>query len=146
MAEIGPEELQRMRDEMQFMEDREVGIGLSGTLDYLRAKGLMGQEEQVGRATDKSFDYNAPGERVKLEYRNASGKLMKPKEAYRYICAKFHGEGSGMKKVERRKRRELEETRAKEQANSGGKLLAMLGRHQAESGQAHMTLDLSGRR
>ena len=33
---------------------------------------------------------------------------MKPKEAYRYICAKFHGEGSGMKKVERRKRRELE--------------------------------------
>jgi U4/U6.U5 tri-snRNP-associated protein 1 len=33
---------------------------------------------------------------------------MKPKEAYRYICAKFHGEGPSKNKVEMRKKRELE--------------------------------------
>ena len=71
---------------------------------------------------------------------------MKPKEAYRYICAKFHGEGSGMKKVERRKRRELEETRTKEQQNNGGKLLSMLSKHQSESGEAFMTLSMNGKK
>ena len=66
---------------------------------------MLGQEEQVGRHNDKTVSYNDPNDRIKLEYRNASGKLMKPKEAYRYICAKFHGEGPSKKKVEIRKRR-----------------------------------------
>jgi hypothetical protein len=55
---------------------------------------------------------------------------MKPKEAFRYICAKFHGEGPGKNKVEMRKRRELEELRMKESQNSGGKLLGLLSKHQ----------------
>jgi hypothetical protein len=33
----------------------------------------------VGRYNDKSMDYNDPDDKIKLEYRNASGKLMKPK-------------------------------------------------------------------
>lgn len=55
---------------------------------------------------------------------------MKPKEAYRYICAKFHGEGPSKNKVEMRKRRELEELRSKERQNEGGQLLGMLQKHQ----------------
>ncbi len=94
-----------MRAEVQFLEDKQVGIGISGALNYLRENALLGKEEQVGRHNDKSISYNDPNDRIKLQYRNASGKLMKPKEAYRYICAKFHGEGSGKNKIEMRKRR-----------------------------------------
>ena len=124
MEEVKEEDLERWRQEVEFLEDKAMGVGLSGALEYLRSNNLVGREEQVGRSTDKAFEYNSPSDRVKLEYRNASGKLMKPKEAYRYICAKFHGEGSGLKKVEKRKRRELEETRMKEQQNNGGRLLS----------------------
>ena len=92
---------------MQFLEDKVVGTGLGGTLAYLRENSLLGKEEQVGRHNDKTIDYNDPNDRVHLEYRNASGQLMKSKEAYRYICAKFHGEGSSKNKVEIRKKREL---------------------------------------
>lgn len=88
-----------MREEVKFLEDKELGMGLAGTLQYLRENALLGKQEQVGRYNDKSLDYNDPDDRIKLEYRNASGKLMKPKQAYRYICAKFHGEGPSKNKV-----------------------------------------------
>jgi hypothetical protein len=60
----------------------------------------MGKEEEVGRTRDKSSTMvNELNDRVKLEYRNANGQLMKPKEAFRYLCATFHGEGPGKNKV-----------------------------------------------
>ncbi len=89
-----------MREEVSFLEDKELGTGLAGTLKYLRENALLGKQEQVGRATDKEavLDHD-PNDRVKIQYRNASGKIMKPKQAYRYICATFHGEGPGKNKV-----------------------------------------------
>lgn len=87
----------------------------------------------MGRHNDKTVSYNDPSDRIKLEYRNASGNLMKPKEAYRYICAKFHGEGPSKNKVEIRKKRELEELRMKSQSNAGGQLLKLLEKHQSKA-------------
>lgn len=62
-----------MREEVKFLEDKELGTGLAGTLQYLRENALLGKEEQVGRYNDKSMNYNDPNDRVKLVYRNASG-------------------------------------------------------------------------
>ena len=96
-----------MKQEVQFLEDQRVGIGLADTLKYLRENNLLQKEEQFGRTNDKASDHNAPGDRIKLEYRNASGKLMKPKEAFRYMSAIFHGQGPGKNKVEKIKKKEL---------------------------------------
>lgn len=70
---------------------------------------------------------------------------MKPKEAYRYICAKFHGEGASKNKIEIRKRRELEELRVKQNLNEGGKLLKMLEQHQEKTNEAHLVLNIGGK-
>lgn len=48
------------------MEDKEVGLGLAGTLAYLRENSLLGKEEQVGRHTDKTISYNDPNDKIKL--------------------------------------------------------------------------------
>ena len=55
-----------MREQVQFLQDREVGIGLAGTLNYLRQNALLGKEEQAGRYNDKSFTYNDPNDKIKL--------------------------------------------------------------------------------
>lgn len=89
------------------MEQDEVGVGLAGTLKFLRENGLTNQEEYVGRSRDKRPTLDQSEDRVKLEYRDASGRLMTPKEAFRYMCWIFHGEGPGKNKIEKRKRREL---------------------------------------
>lgn len=47
---------------------------------------------------------------IKLEYTDDAGrKLETPKEAYRYMCYKFHGKGPGKNKIDKRlKKQELE--------------------------------------
>lgn len=66
---------------------------------------------------------NSSEDRIKLQYRNASGKLMKPKEAFRYICSAFHGEGPGKNKIEKRRKKEMMEQKIKLKANSEGSLM-----------------------
>jgi len=39
---------------------------------------------------------------VKLEYVDEAGRTMAPKEAFRYLSHRFHGKGSGKKKLEKR--------------------------------------------
>jgi U4/U6.U5 tri-snRNP-associated protein 1 len=70
---------------------------------------------------------------------------MKPKEAYRYICAKFHGEGPSKNKVEIRKKRELEDLRVKQNLSEGGQLMKMLEQHQQKSSEAHLVLNLGSK-
>lgn len=55
-----------MKEEISFLEDKEVGIGLAGTLKFLRDNALLGKEEQVGRANDHSMDYNDPNDQIKI--------------------------------------------------------------------------------
>ena len=88
-----------MKEEVSFLEQQNVGIGLSDTIEFLRKNKLLAQEEQFGRTNDKTSDHNQIGDRVKLQYRNSSGQLMKPKEAFRYLSAIFHGQGPGKNKI-----------------------------------------------
>lgn len=59
---------------------------------------------------------------------------MKPKEAFRYMSAIFHGQGPGKNKIEKIKKKELLEMRMKEAANQPGKLMTLLEKHQAKTG------------
>ncbi len=58
---------------------------------------------------------------------------MKPKEAFRYLCATFHGEGPGQNKIEKRKKKQLLELQMKERQNTDGQLLNLLSEHQRKS-------------
>jgi U4/U6.U5 tri-snRNP-associated protein 1 len=46
---------------------------------------------------------------VKLEYVDEAGRTMTPKEAFRYLSHRFHGKGSGKKKLEKRLKKVEEE-------------------------------------
>lgn len=55
-----------MKEEVSFLEQQNVGIGLSDTIEFLRKNKLLAQEEQFGRTNDKTSDHNQIGDRVKL--------------------------------------------------------------------------------
>lgn len=47
---------------------------------------------------------------VKLEYIDDSGRLLNEKEAFRYLSHKFHGKGPGKNKIEKRLKKNEQET------------------------------------
>jgi len=108
-----------------------VGRGMSNVLSLLRQTGEIsgkngGKEELRGRskdernyenyesldlskvvkigenATDKDKEF--ANREVKLEYRDAHGRLLTTKEAWRNLCYDFHGHGSSLKNEERKLR------------------------------------------
>ncbi|CAN8061970.1 unnamed protein product [Agarophyton chilense] len=90
--------------------------GLAATLKRLRQTGALHRKpEQVGRARDKR--YNDSDEesvqhgkaRVKLSYTDEFGNKLTPKEAYRLLSHKFHGNAPKQNKKEKRLQRMLEE-------------------------------------
>lgn len=51
---------------------------------------------------------------INLEYTDDTGrKLETPKEAYRYLCHKFHGKGPGKNKIDKRLRKQELDSKAK---------------------------------
>jgi U4/U6.U5 tri-snRNP-associated protein 1 len=82
-------DFEKAHEEIKFLEEEPVGNGLAGTLKNLRERGYLMDMEYSGRTNDallpedKNEDAKAAGDRIKLEYRDGSGKLMTPKEAYR---------------------------------------------------------------
>jgi len=107
-----------------------VGRGLANVLSMLKHTGEItgkhaGKEELRGRAKDKRTyeDYEAldlkkvvkidsrnkkdlelADREIKLEYRDAHGRLLTRKDAYRNLCYQFHGHGSSKKNEEKRLR------------------------------------------
>lgn len=55
---------------------------------------------------------------VKLEYIDDSGRLLTPKEAFRYLSHKFHGKGSGKNKTEKRMKKLQEEALMKQMSST----------------------------
>lgn len=52
---------------------------------------------------------------INLEYTDDAGrKLETPKEAFKYLCHKFHGKGSGKNKIDKRLRKQELESKMKE--------------------------------
>ena len=58
------------------------------------------RERYIGGAIMDFKEKESYKPQVKLEYVDDSGRLMSPKEAFRYLSHRFHGKGSGLKKTE----------------------------------------------
>merc|ERR1712010_6280 len=76
----------------------------------------------------------------KLEYRDADGKLLTRKEAFRQMCHKFHGKGPGKKKTEKFAAREAERQRSIKMSAGAGSL-SILQHAQARTGQAYVPIN-----
>lgn len=105
------------------MVEPHLGKGIGKALEIFRKKGLLAKQKYYGRYKDANFENRAEkkeskadvGKEIKpksnnfninLEYRDEKGRLMKQKEAYRYLCYIFHNKLPGMKKLEKKQKRE----------------------------------------
>ncbi|GFY78125.1 hypothetical protein TNIN_62102 [Trichonephila inaurata madagascariensis] len=55
---------------------------------------------------------------VKLEYIDDNGRILNPKEAFRYLSHKFHGKGPGKNKVDKRMKKLDQDTRLKQMSST----------------------------
>ena len=77
---------------------------------------------------------------IKLEYRDADGKLLTRKEAFRQMCHKFHGKGPGKKTTEKFAAREAERQRSIKMSAGAGSL-SILQHAQQRTGQAYVPIN-----
>mmetsp|Transcript_11550 Transcript_11550/g.35592 ORF Transcript_11550/g.35592 Transcript_11550/m.35592 type:complete len:798 (-) Transcript_11550:47-2440(-) len=137
--------------------------GLAATLGLLRQTGDGHgnvAETHIGRARDRR-DFVSDGtdtaaaaaaqvnaakgadmkfRDLKLEYRDADGKLLTRKEAFRQMCHKFHGKAPGKKKTDKMTAREAERQRSI-RVNAGGGSMSILQQAQVRTGQAYVPIN-----
>lgn len=142
-------ELEEMKKEVAFVEEEEV-IGVAAALKKLREKGYMqpASFEISGRTKEKTVDEEFKkfgsefGKNIKLEYRDEKGKLMTPKEAFRFQCWAFHGKRPGAVKRRKRLQKELEEKKQKSIAPDQTITMRALQKVQQETNQPYAILNL----
>lgn len=103
----------------------------------------LGRRERfsAGPVTDfKDRDGYKPD--VKLEYIDDNGRLLNPKEAFRYLSHKFHGKGSGKNKTEKRMKKLQEEALMKQMSSTDTPLgtLALLQEKQRQTQSPYIVL------
>ena len=137
--------------------------GMAATMGLLRQTGdvqTQHVEASIGRARDRR-DFKSDGtaaedmaeaqrlaaqnadiafKPIKLEYRDADGKLLTRKEAFRQMCHKFHGKGPGKKKTEKFAAREAERQRSIKMSAGAGSL-SILQHAQQRTGQAYVPIN-----
>jgi len=118
---------------------------MANALKMFRERKMVGQKQETfsGRSNDvvPTGDVNEADDRVKLEYRDAKGRKMTPKEAFRYICWNFHGKRPSKNKQEKRLKKEkgLRKSQVADGTNTG--LMKSLKVAQQTTQQAHMVLN-----
>lgn len=137
-----------------LFEESKIGgqSGVAAFLQRLRTTGdLKGKHIQHGRARDKRFsdeereeeDRKKHGEaEIKLRYTDEHGNELTRKEAFRLLCHKFHGNGPGKNKREKRLRRMLESINARNMHSDDTPLAsaAALKEETRRIGSAHVVL------
>lgn len=103
-------------DVFNEIESEEEGVGYDiasrstfFALENLKKKGMLDNnkvQDYSGRSKDTKFHkemerlgVDNAEDRVKLEYRDKTGKLMTQKEAFRYMCHIFHGKKPSKRKL-----------------------------------------------
>ena len=131
--------------------------GMAATMGLLRQTGdvqIKHVEQKVGRARDQTIfedgteddaavaaiDGEMRFKAIKLEYRDADGRLLTRREAFRQMCHKFHGKGPGKKKTEKFASREIERQRSIKMNAAAGSL-SILQHAQARTGQAYVPIN-----
>lgn len=87
-----------------FTAEPLIDEGLGAALELVRQRGLLQEEQsQFGRSRDKPLVLeDDPAPHLKIGVYDDEGRLLKPKEAFRYISHAFHGRKPGVKKREKR--------------------------------------------
>lgn len=149
------EDMEQLNEERNFIEEEDFNEGgLAAALKAARERGyLMENEAEIrGRGKDKTYreelaKFDKPGkkddgeDRVKLEYRDKNGRLMTPKEAFRYQCRIFHGIDSSKTKQEKeRKKWEASKKLLQTAPQESGSMKAFQIL-QKQNNQAHVVLD-----
>ncbi|CAB1112224.1 unnamed protein product [Ectocarpus sp. CCAP 1310/34] len=120
----GAEEDSDDDEQMGFLHKQPLAKnGMAATLALLRPSGVLNEKfHRSGRAKDARKHHGEAEETredresgAKLEYRDEWGREITRKEAFRNLCYKFHGYGSGKKKQEKRLKM-VEEEKKKERA------------------------------
>jgi len=145
------EDLEQLNEERNFIEEDDLNKGgLAAALKAARERGyLMENEVEVrGRANDKTyreelskFNKKEGEDQVRLEYRDKNGRIMTPKEAFRYQCRIFHGIDQSKTKQEKERKkheaaRKLLQTAPQETAS-----MKALQKLQNQNSQAYVVLD-----
>ncbi len=144
------EELKELEKEVEFIQEEDIGQGLAGALKKLREKGYMEPTafEKSGRTKDVTVEQELSkwksnaGKNIKLEYRDDKGRLMTPKEAFRYQCWAFHGKRPGANKMRKRLQKELQAKKAMSVAPDQTATMRTLQRIQKETNQPYAVLNL----
>lgn len=132
--------------------------GIAATLKRMREMGqLARKKQQSGRARDKRMDYDSLSDEdeksrsvhggldrpnIKLYYVDEQGNDLTPKEAFRMLCHKFHGNTPGKNKNEKRLKKILENLRVRNMHSDDTPLasVAALKQETQKSGTAHVVL------
>lgn len=131
--------------------------GIAATLKRLREMGQLTQKKlQSGRARDKRMNYGESESdeenesvksaryrpHVKLAYVDDQGNELTPKEAFRLLCHKFHGNTPGKNKNEKRLKKILENMRLRNMRNDDTPLasVAAFKKESQKLGSAHVVL------
>ena len=122
--------------------------GLASALDLFKSTGDLlptkPKELQVGRARDQRIfddDDDDDDNDLKLEYRDADGRLLTRREAFRQLCHRFHGKAPGKKKLEKFQAKIKDDQRSMKH-NTGS--LSILKHLQEKTGQAYIPIHHQG--
>lgn len=135
------EEIEELKKEVKFLEDEDMNTSVAAALKVIRERGLANVESQLtirGRAKDETLDetlkkFGDIGKDIKLEYRDEKGRLMTPKEAFRYQCWMFTGKRPGKKKQAKRLKKEQTARKAMALAPEQTQTMRALERVQQET-------------
>ncbi|SCP04154.1 U4/U6.U5 tri-snRNP-associated protein 1, putative [Plasmodium ovale] len=115
--------------------------GLYGALEYLKTKGELNMEDKIYRNPEnKPLHMSTEKNEIKLDYKNDSGKVMTPKETFRYISWIFHGKKQGKNKLEKKIKRMEVERRFKENPMDSMPTLNVLKKYQQMQKKSYFTL------
>jgi len=133
--------------EIEFLHRQPLASGgVAGAMDLFRATGDLRptkpKEVQLGRARDRrEFDDDGDDQEseVTLEYRDADGRLLTRREAFRQLCHRFHGKAPGKKKLEKFQAKLKEDQRSMKH-NTGSGSLSILKHVQEKTGSAYIPI------
>ncbi|EAA15270.1 SART-1 family [Plasmodium yoelii yoelii] len=119
--------------------------GLFGALEYLKTRGELNIEDKVYRNPEnKPLHMPTDKNEIKIDYKNDTGKVMTPKESFRYISWIFHGKKQGKNKLEKKIKRMEIERRFKENPMESLPTLNVLKKVQEVQKKVYFTLSNNG--
>ena len=131
-------------EEIDFLHKQPLASGgLASAMDLFKATGdlqpVKPKEMQVGRARDQRIFDDDDDNEIKLEYRDADGRLLTRREAFRQLCHRFHGKAPGKKKIEKFQAKLRDDQRSMKH-NTGIGSLSILKHVQEKTGAAFIPI------